>query len=427
MFRTMTRSGVAMLLLALASLALPQLWAAPDVVEPREIANFRPALEGAEFGSWTFFALSTTGKAAAIKDYAADEVEIWDVRRGRRSSVLTLPSPKKRSKSNWSGETELAFSASGQTLVARDIAANQRLGKRLRIWTPLASGSSAVQIPLSSHVYAVSPDGRLVAGLGKGDKPVRTYNGTTTLNAVSSLNIWDTKTGEAVARIPFAKKAALGLTWSVGGMVFTPDGKELILDDSGEEPGQRRLVAFDVTPATATPSAAAGRVIARDIDSEQPIVYVHQNFSQATMSFLNGGKTLVTLSKKRDKRTNVRQWQIHYWDMVAGGEQRPAATFFTNAFSSDLQVVSPYGDVLALTMDESHRIRGLIRIVDLATGKTRAEIAFRAGVSVNSLFVDAAGKHLAAQTSDNRLHVWELGPPQAGDSPPPTSLRGAPK
>ena len=367
-----------------------------------------------EISFWDFYALSTTGDAAAIKDRGVDAVEIWDVRRGQRSSILTEPKPKKRSTSSWSGTTELAFSASGQTLVARDMAANQRLGMRLRIWTRLASDSSPIQIPLGSWEFAVSPDGRLVAGVGKGDKAV---------------SIWDTKTGDVVMKLPFAKKGTPALSGLVIGMAFTPDGKELVVNNSiGEQRGT--LTAFAVTPATGTPTAAeiltatgtptaaTGRLISEaDHAYERPeVVLGLQQVSQTGMSFLDGGKTLVTLTSKRDKRTNVHEWHIYYWDMVAGGEKRPAAKFFTNEFSSDLHVASLYGDVLAMTIDERHRIRGQIRIVDLATGKTRAEIALRAGDNVNSLFVDAAGKHLGAGKSDLRLQVWELGPPIAAGS-----------
>ena len=47
MFNASVRIAVAMLLLALTDFVLPQLWAAPDAGEPRVIADFRPALEGA--------------------------------------------------------------------------------------------------------------------------------------------------------------------------------------------------------------------------------------------------------------------------------------------------------------------------------------------------------------------------------------------
>ena len=72
------------------------------------------------------------------------------------------------------------------------------------------------------------------------------------------------------------------------GMIFTPDAKELVLDQSAYTSPDRTLVAVAITPAT--PTAATVRVIARVHDDtggfsqiESSVVDVNQVIRQTTM------------------------------------------------------------------------------------------------------------------------------------------------
>lgn len=428
--RQVVRTGVAMLLLGFANLALPQLWAGPDAAEPRLIADFKfigdsivrfedsPALS----------AISGTGHAAAAIGDSCEAVAIWDAKRGERSAIrLTSPKPKERLRVNDSSETTLAFSASGETLVARDASFSGR--DRLRIWSPPTSQSTPTLIPLGSHVFAVSPDGRLVAGIGKRDKAV---------------SVWDAKSGGVVTKIPFAKKGTPGPGPGLTGLIFTPDGKQLVIDDYVEKSGQHTLMATEITPAAVAPTAAAPRIIGQTYLGLELLQVRGLELSQTAMGFLDGGKTLVTLGRKRGTDRRVYDWEICYWNMVAGGERRAPATFSATQHSVESCVLSPYGGILAITTDN----REGIRIVDLATGKTRFEIALpkpagtvppgttwrglpvrttMAPYRVGELFVDAAGKYLGAGTNNFHLRVWDLTSEQAGDASPSTgSASGKP-
>ncbi|MBE7557294.1 MAG: hypothetical protein HS126_40170 [Anaerolineales bacterium] len=296
----------------------------------------RKAAQLADKDNVTAIAFSPTSNwlATVSRD---NTIRIWELA-SRREVVRILNA----------GEVwNINFSSSSRWLITRG-----NYGSATRVWE-VATGREITLPAPEGKIAAVSPDGKWLA----------------TRNSYNTVQVWEAATGREVARIELDFKN------SVDTIIFSPDSKWLLIEDSWKE-GMVQVR-----------EAATGREVARiekdpGKDTPSGLTYVSSIFSP-----------------------NSRWIAIKNWDSVLLWEAptgRKVAQLVHEEEVLDM-IFSPDSKWLA-TGSADHTVR----VWEAATGQEMARMAH--DQAVMALAFSPNGKWLASGSYDGTARVWRLWP-----------------
>jgi RNA polymerase sigma factor (sigma-70 family) len=327
-------------------------------------------------------------------------------------AALRLGTVRFRHESNWGDGTGVLFSPDGKTVVTwggRDWGG----GRSLRFWET-ATGRRLGQIEPAEALFrslAWSPDGRLLASAGTGQKAGDP-------DGPGVVRLWDAAT----------RKEARTLAWpdeaKAGQIAFTPDGKQVVAAASdgsvrfwdvatGAEVLRFR---FGASPLGGLAVAPGGKLLAVTGDSHStrgdraihlwewasnkpPRKVAAPERGVTSLAFAPDGKTLAAGSDDRHG--------VYLWDVASGrllwrlSEPDGGNIVRGVAFTPD-------GKTLAATAYsyKPYHFVGGITLYDLASGAPRRRLV-SGGESPEGVAVSRDGRWVAARTNSG-ARVWDL-------------------
>ncbi len=376
--------------------------------------------------------LCYTADGKLLYSASADgEIKEWDVAVGKEKRAFALLSEKGTA----NPVSAMAFSADAKLL------AWVAWGNRVRL-TNLASGEELhppTDRPLTG-LLAFTPDGKqLVAPAADGNvrmwdatngKLVRRFEGKVEnvqflgfggdrkkLVAVGKeVVVWDVETGKEAKRLE-------GIQPRFGGMAaLSPDGK---------------LLAFGEVDVTSSPIARECKVQWWDLETGKEVAHsVGTHLGSVTaVAFAPSGKSLASIGGDQ----TVRVWEVSSGKQLASvellkgfdlaytadGKTLLSAVHFFDGGTSVVRVAQHEPDTAkerkgydftgqrfgAFTPDgsavawlaEGH----MVRVADLASGKTLAELKGHQGM-VRAVVFSADGKKMATGSADGTILIWDL-------------------
>ena len=328
-----------------------------------------------------------TGRAIAAAVFSADGRMLaasgpggmWfgDV---RRRNLRRLADP-------YANTTSLALSPNGRTLAAA--APNIGYGgpkgggpaATVRVWDTVTGRPGDLPVSSSVETLAFSPDSRTLATGGYVD-------GYDFIRAHGEIQLWDARKLKLVRENDRASSA-------VGGLVFAPGGRTIA---AGRDDGSIQLLT---------------------VSDLKPSGTLLHGLGAGSLSFSRDGQTIAGAD-----RGGVRIWDIR--DRRSFGRPLLEAGIELSGvrFSPDGRTVAVGDDG---TADEGAEDDGVVRLVDVASGKQRAP--YRMGdtySSVTSVAYSPDGKTLAAVNDNDYVRLWSTSDRQpVGKLPPREGLSGS--
>jgi WD40 repeat protein len=354
----------------------------------KEVRNFRPYYPS----SVTGLAFSPDGRTLASGALYENMVCIWEVRTGKEHYPYPGGTPRTVS--------GLAFAPDGKTVTVRgfdgairqwDVAAGRLLKQwkgppafgtfqayssdyRMCAWEErgqvvirdLVAQKEIRQFPsgaLCGGEFAISPDGRLLAGILHTGQPTGPSRPT-------AIHLWNLATGREQCRIPAG---------DVGALRFSPDGQTLLAGHSGG--------LFLWRPATQQHFTLFKheRIISNDFETE----YVpHLTFSP------DGRNFSTSIWTTKDKPDDV----IRLWETATA-----RIRLRIRAKISSSVVMSPDGKLLAWV--EGYRT---IRLWDLDSGRMVGSASHGHQAEIWLLAFSPDGKILASAGGDSTVLLWDV-------------------
>ena len=200
-------------------------WRLDDLAQPSRLLPEPPILPLPGAGSLAF---SPDGRWLAVSGGLRETVTIWDMRDPQAPVALTshppVPSP-------W----EAVFMPDNQTLMIGGSP------ERVWLWTLGSPQAPPSPLPYQSegiYVFAVSPDGRWLAGAGR---------------AEGNLQLWDLHNAQMM---PIHLPGAQG---TITGLAFSPDGHRLAVATSRDNASiMNPVLVWDLQQPLAIPQALSG-------------------------------------------------------------------------------------------------------------------------------------------------------------------------
>ncbi|MEU5845439.1 toll/interleukin-1 receptor domain-containing protein [Saccharopolyspora shandongensis] len=362
----------------------------------KEVHANRPAASPPQ----SHVSLSPDGSLLAFAAGEDAQISLWDTRQHRVIGELRQPQP---------GVQALQFTPDGRTLIAHD-------GGGFQIWdvaTRRQVGDLVHESPFPR--IAVSPDSSLLAATD-GDAGVSTR----------PPQLWDLRTGEEtlLAEAPVEVSAPL---------VFTPDGRRLLVGHAGSGPAgstTSALLPVDVAtgswlpqealPATGGEAAAGGGLLVVS-DGEQVQLWDLANRAQVASMHHPGGVDSVAISADgstvaiADRSFRVIALDRNLRNPVQLTEETTPVLGLALSANGDLAAVAATDNGVSLLSARSDaRVisqpapLGDLELEALAVGGRRAVVAGAGGAQVWDLASGTVERTLPTTTAPGDISSWEI-------------------
>jgi RNA polymerase sigma factor (sigma-70 family) len=349
-------------------------------------------------GGWVWSALFTPDGKTLLTTGNDRSIRFWDVATAKPIREIVGQSQAVGNK--------VALSPDGRLLAGMGVTERDRGG--VNVWEPdnlvwiwdVASGKEVRQLTI--------PAAEVVPGVPRGIVAVtftRDGKGLLTSGPDERLRIWDPATGREVRRIPVGP----GNPWL---LAFSPDGKTLavaggqalrLIDletgrDSVRVPGHRQGVAW-------TAFSSDGRVLATAAATEA-IIRVWDPATGRERFQLNGHTGSITsLRMASDRRT---LWStgsdptLRAWDLETGKELRRMSVSPPGEAGPILLALSPDGKLAAVAGQDP-----AIILIDMATGKELRRLTDHPAYVAGAAFTPD-GRTLVVWAWDHAAHLWDV-------------------
>jgi WD40 repeat protein/serine/threonine protein kinase len=328
------------------------------------------------------------GRLVSASEYADNTARLWDAATGQLLAVLAGHKNQIRA---------VDFSPDGARLTTSSWDQTARLwdGRTGRLLAVLGGHTERVTSAL------FSPDGARIV----------------TVSDDTTLRLWDGLTGELIAVL----RGHGDIFPDLSPPAFTPDGARLV---SGSLDGTVRIwdmslmerngilrghksyvydVAFGPDGAQVASAAWDGSVRVWDATTGRQTGFLkHETGIISSVAYSKGGRWLATVERERG---------VTLWDL-ASGKVAHAWRVPAGYWSADTRaVLNPAGTLLAAGCAQ-----GLVRLLDVASGKEIAQLAGHEKCSTDVAF-SPDGNLLASTGEDGTVRLWDVAGPLTPPSP----------